>query len=158
LDLRQKVLPPEPRQESYAGSALDLRWLDQLDPTRPALVSAQGLLVYFQRNEVHELIAALADRLPGSELILDVVPDKMLELVRRLPGRERDQAVELWSWLFNAAERAAISQIRGVAAVHDLVPPLAPGVVPVFLRVVRCLPRRVRYALPVLPVLQVTFR
>jgi O-methyltransferase involved in polyketide biosynthesis len=158
LDLRRKVLPQDPRQESYAGSALDMQWLDQLDPTRPALVSAQGLLAYFQRNEVHELIAAIADRLPGSSLIFDVVPEKMLELVRRLPGREPDQAVELWSWLFNAADRGSISQIRGVAAVHDLVPPLAPGVVPVFLRLVRCLPRRVRYVLPVLPVLQVTFR
>jgi O-methyltransferase involved in polyketide biosynthesis len=53
--------------------------------------------VYFQRNEVHELIAAIAQRLPGSSLVFDVVPDKMLELVRRMPGRERDQAVELWS-------------------------------------------------------------
>jgi O-methyltransferase involved in polyketide biosynthesis len=157
LSLREKVLPQDRRQESYAGSALDLRWLDQVDPARPALVSAQGLLVYFQRSEVHELIAAIADRLPRSALILDVVPEKMLELVRRLHSRERDQAVELWSWLFNADERAAISQIRGVATVRDLVPPLAPGVAPVFLRIVRGLPRRVRYALPVLPVLQVTF-
>lgn len=157
LDLRQRVLPQDPRQDSYAGSALDLGWLDQLDVAQPVLVSAQGLFPYFQRNEVHELIAAIADRLPGSSLVFDVVPENMLELVRRLHGPERDQAVELWLWLFNASERAALSQIKGVAAVRDLVPPLAPGVVPVILRAVRCLPRRVRYALPVLPVLQMTF-
>jgi O-methyltransferase involved in polyketide biosynthesis len=157
LDLRRQVLPHDSRQEGYAGSALDLGWLDQLDPAGPVLVSAQGLFPYFQRNEVYELIAVIADRLPGSSLVFDVVPQKMLELVRRLPGRERDQAIELWSWLFNAGERAALSQIRDVAAVRDLVPPLTPGVVPVILRAVRCLPRRVRYALPVLPVLQMTF-
>ncbi len=44
LDLR--VLPEGPRQRSYAGSALDLGWLDQLDPAAPVLVTAQGLLVY----------------------------------------------------------------------------------------------------------------
>jgi O-methyltransferase involved in polyketide biosynthesis len=158
LDLRRRVLPEDPRQSSHAGSALELGWLGQLDPAEPVLVTAQGLLVYFQRDEVHELIAAIAERLPGSSFVFDVVPGKMLELVRRQSGRERDQAVELWSWLFSPEERAVIRKIRGVAGIRDLVPPLAPGVVPLALGAVRRLPRRVRYALPVLPVLQVTFR
>ena len=73
-------------------------------------------------------------------------------------GPERDQAVELWTWSFNPQERAAIAAIPGVAGIADLVPPVAPGIVPVTLRAVRLLPRRVRYALPVFPVLQVRFR
>jgi O-methyltransferase involved in polyketide biosynthesis len=158
LDLRRRVLPEGPRQRSYAGSALDLGWLSQLDPAAPVLVTAQGLLVYFQPDEVHELIAALAGRLPGSCFVFDVVPAKMLELTRRAPSRERDQAVELWSWLFSAEERAVISEIPGVAGVRDLVPPRAPGMVPRALRAVRRLPRKLRYALPVFPVLQVQFR
>jgi O-methyltransferase involved in polyketide biosynthesis len=158
LDLRRRVLPEGPRQRSWAGSALDLDWIDQLDPATPMLVTAQGLLMYFQRDEVHELIAALAERLPGALFVFDVVPEKMAKLVRRMSGPERDQAVELWTWLFSAQERAAISKIPGVARIADLVPPRALGVVPVTLRVVRLLPRRVRYALPVFPVLQVRFR
>jgi O-methyltransferase involved in polyketide biosynthesis len=158
LELRRRVLPDSPRQRSYAGSALELGWLGQLDPAEPVLVTAQGLLPYFQRNQVHELIAAMAERLPDSSFVFDVVPEKMLEFVRKMPGRESDQAVELWSWLFNPEERAAISQIPGVAGIRDLVPPPAQGVVPLTLRAVRRLPRRVRYALPVLPVLQVKFR
>jgi O-methyltransferase involved in polyketide biosynthesis len=158
LDLRRRVLPAGPRQRSYAGSALDLGWIDALDPAAPVLVTAQGLLPYFQRNEVHELIAAIAERFPGSSFVFDAVPDKMLELARKRPGRDSEQAVELWSWLFNAKERAAISEIPGVAEIRDLVPPRAHGMVPLTLRAVRRLPRRVRYALPVLPVLQVRFR
>jgi len=158
LDLRRRVMPESPRQRSYAGSALDLGWLDLLDPAAPVLVTAQGLLVYFKQNEVHELIAAMAERLPGSSFVFDVVPERMLELARRTPGRESDQAAELWSWLFNSEERAAISQIPGVAGIRDLVPPRAAGLVPLTFRAVRRLPRRVRYALPVLPVLEVRFR
>ena len=158
LDLRRQVLPDGPRQRSWAGSALDLTWLGQLDPAAPTLVTAQGLFPYFQRGEVHQLIAAIAERLPGAQLVFDVVPEKMLELARKTRGRESDQAVALWSWVFTAAERAAISQIPGVADVVDLVPPRAPGLVPVTLRAVRRLPRRVRYGLPVFPVLQVRFR
>jgi O-methyltransferase involved in polyketide biosynthesis len=164
LALRRQVLPEGPRQRSYAGSALELNWLDQLDqldqldPVAPVLVTAQGLLPYFQRSEVHELIAGIAERLPGSLFVFDVVPERMLELVRRMSGPERDQAVELWSWSFSAQERAAIAAIAGVADIEDLVPPRAPGLVPVTLRAVRRLPRRVRYALPVFPVVRLRFR
>jgi len=158
MDLRRRVLPADPRQRSYAGSALDLRWLDHVDRAAPVLVTAQGLLMYFQRSEVHELIAAIAARLPGSLFVFDVVPEGMLELARRQHGRESKQAVELWSWFFGFRERVAISQIPGVAGIRDLVPPRASGIVPLILRAVRRLPRRARYALPVLPVLEVRFR
>jgi O-methyltransferase involved in polyketide biosynthesis len=158
LELRRQVLPEGPRQRSWAGSALDLDWAGQLDPAAPVLVTAQGLLPYFQRSEVHELIAAIAGRLPGSLFVFDVVPEKMLELAQRMSGPERDQAIELWSWTFSPQERAVISKLPGVAGMADLVPPRALGLVPVTLRAVRRLPRRVRYALPVFPVLQVRFR
>jgi len=158
LDLRRRVLPDGPRQRSHAGSALDLGWLDQLDPAAPVLITAQGLLPYFQRNEVHDLIAAIGRRRPAAPFVFDAVPERMLEFVRKQPGRERDQAAELWSWLFSAQERAAISRIPGVADVADLTPPRAGGMVPLALRTVRCLPRRLRYELPVLPVLRVKFR
>jgi O-methyltransferase involved in polyketide biosynthesis len=164
LDLRRQVLPEGPRHFSHAGSALDLGWIDQLyrldepDRSRAVVITAQGLLVYFKRSEVHGLIAGIAQRLPGSSLVFDAVPEQLLELTRRQSGRERDQAVELWSWLFSPAERAAISELPGVAGIRDLVPPRAPGMVPLVLRGVRRLPRRVRYSLPVLPVLQIGFR
>jgi len=157
LDLRRRVLPEESRQQSHAGSALDLGWVDRLEPGSPILVTAQGVLPYFEREQVHALIAAMAQRLSGSALVFDVVPVRMLELVRKASGPERDQAVELWTWLFDLAERAAIAAIPAVAWLRDLSPPLGFGTVPLALRTVRCLPRRLRYALPVLPVLEAGF-
>ncbi len=155
LDLRQRVLPDDPRQDSHAGSALDLGWADELAPGAAVIVTAQGLLPYFERVEVHGLIKAIAERLPSSSFVFDVVPEKMLELVRKMKGRERDEAVELWTWLFDLDERAAIAEIPGVASIRDLAPPLALGVAPMALRAVRSLPRRLRYALPVVPVLEI---
>jgi len=157
LKLRQQVLPDGPRQRSHAGSALDNVWLDRLDPAQPVLVTAQGLLPYFQREQVHELIAAIASRLPSGSLVFDVVPERMLQMARQRPDRESVQAIRLWSWVFNTEDRAAISAIPGVASVHDLTPPLALGVAPLVLGGVRRLPRRIRYSLPVFPVLEVTF-
>ncbi len=158
MELRHRLLPDGPRQSSHWGSALDLSWLDGLDPADPILVTAQGLLPYFQRDQVHGLIAGIAERLPGSLLVFDVVPEVMLALVRRTSGRERELAVELWTWLFNPAERAAISKIPGVAELRDLAPPLPRDPASLGIAAIRCLPRRLRYSLPVFPVLRARFR
>ncbi len=156
LELRRAVLPAEPRVSSHAGSALTLDWAEEVKPG-PTLLTAQGLLPYFQREDVHRLIAGIAERLPGSTLVFDAVPVRMLEVVRRMPGRESEQAAELWSWLFSTDERAAIAAIPGVARIRDLSPPPLFGLAPVALRAVRALPRAVRYALPVIPVLEIGF-
>jgi O-methyltransferase involved in polyketide biosynthesis len=158
MELRLRLLPDGPRRSSHWGSALDLGWLDGLDPADPILVTAQGLLPYFQRDQVHRLIAGIAERLPGSLLVFDVVPKAMLDLVRRASGRESDLAVQLWTWLFDPAERAAISAIPGVAELRDLAPPLTRDLASLGIAALRYLPRRLRYSLPVLPVLQARFR
>jgi O-methyltransferase involved in polyketide biosynthesis len=158
LELRHRLLPDGPRQRSHSGSALDLRWLDALNPAAPILVTAQGLLPYFHRDEVHGLIAGIAERLPGSVLVFDVVPDVMLKMVRRASGRERDLAVELWTWLFNPDERAAIGAIAGVEELRDLAPPLKRDLSTLGMAAIARLPRRLRYSAPVIQVLQARFR
>lgn len=74
IDVRRKVLPCGPRQRLLACSALDERWLDEVDPGKGVLITAQGLLMYFQEHEVHQLIAACADRLPGGVMLFDAIP------------------------------------------------------------------------------------
>jgi hypothetical protein len=116
-----------------------------------------------RRLELPHLLPALAAitrraRLPGSLLVFDVVPEVMLDMVRRTSGRERDLAVELWTWLFNPGERAAISAIPGVEELRDLAPPLKRGLASLGIAGIGRLPRRLRYSLPVFQVLQARFR
>ena len=158
MEFRHRLLPDGPRQSSHSGSALDLDWLDRLNPADPVLVTAQGLFPYFQRDQVHGLIAEIAERLPGSLLVFDVVPEAMLEMVRRASGRERDLAVELWTWLFNPRERAAISAIPGIETLRDLAPPLTPGLAALGIAAIGRLPPRLRYSLPVIQVLRARSR
>ena len=73
--LRRALLPCDgPRLSLFGCSALDPSWMDHADPSRGLLLTAQGLLMYFQPSEVHLLIAACAGRFPGASLILDGVP------------------------------------------------------------------------------------
>jgi O-methyltransferase involved in polyketide biosynthesis len=158
MELRRRLLQDGPPQASHAGSVLDLGWIDGLDSGEPVLVTAQGLLPYFRRDQVYGLIGAIARGLPGSLMVFDVVPAVMLDLVRQASGRERDLAVELWTWLFSARERASISVIPGVQELRDLAPPLRLDLASLGIAAVGRLSRRVRYWLPVIPVLQARFR
>lgn len=84
-----------------------------------------------------------------------------------MPSRSQSSSARTTGWLpgrlstiasystpmthWTVGERAAIAEIPGVAWIRDLSPPLALGAAPLALRAVRCLPRRLRYALPVVP-------
>jgi hypothetical protein len=83
---------------------------------------------------VHGLTAGIAQRLPGVAL------------------------VELWTWLFDRDERVAISAIPGVEDLRDIAPPLRADPVSLGMAGVARLPLRLRYSLPVFPVLQARLR
>jgi hypothetical protein len=48
---RQSLLPGSDRQTVLAESALDGGWTEKVDAERPVLVTAQGLLMYFEPAE-----------------------------------------------------------------------------------------------------------
>jgi O-methyltransferase involved in polyketide biosynthesis len=74
VELRSRLLPSSPRLRTIAGSVLDKAWLDEVDPTRGVLLTAQGLLMYLRPGEVRRLIAGSAQRFPGGALLFDAVP------------------------------------------------------------------------------------
>ncbi len=74
IALRKKFLPTHERLTQFTCSALDLKWMDQVDPSLGVFVSAQGLLMYFKPEEVSGLIAACAERFPGGAMMFDTAP------------------------------------------------------------------------------------
>lgn len=80
--LRERLLPPGPRQRYLAADATELGWTDEVDRSREVLVTAQGLCMYLQPAQVRALIAGCAERLPGGSLVLDAVPRWFARLVR----------------------------------------------------------------------------
>ena len=71
---RRELLEPAPRQRLIKGSVLDRRWMDEVDSSHGLLITAQGLLMYLQPAEAHEVICACAQRFPGAYMVFDVVP------------------------------------------------------------------------------------
>src|SRR4051795_8454567 len=62
IDVRQRLLPRGRRQDVAEMSALDGRWMDEVDPARGVLLTAQGLLMYLELDDVETLLGACADR------------------------------------------------------------------------------------------------
>ena len=59
VEVRERLLPPPQRQRLLACSALDERWIDEVDLARGVLVTAQGLFMYLPPDDVRRLIARL---------------------------------------------------------------------------------------------------
>lgn len=160
IALRRELLPPEsPRQRLLPGSALDESWLAEVDPGDGVLVTAQGLLMYFQPEEVHRLVAACAQRLPGGTLVFDGAPPWFS--ARTLRGRMRTaQGYQTppMPWALDAAELARLRALPHVAGLAELRPPpgrgtLYGGLFPLL----NHLPAIRRLGLTGLPVAQLTF-
>lgn len=117
IALRKQFLPDTDRHRNLACSALDPRWMDELDRDRPTFVTAAGLLMYLEPVGVRGLIASIAGRFPGAEMAFDTIPrwisrrsHRGLHMTRhyRVPvmpwGIDRDEIPSLKSWHPNIAE------------------------------------------------------
>jgi O-methyltransferase involved in polyketide biosynthesis len=129
VELRSKILPDEaPRQRSLACSALSEEWMEQVDPSEGLLLTAQGLLMYFQPDEVHTLIATCAQRFPGATLVFDGVPPWFSQ--RTLTGKMKTSGgyeSPAMPWAIDAAEKDRLRAVPNVAEVSDLLPPRGRG-------------------------------
>ncbi len=75
IDVRERFLPPAPRCRHLRCSALDTAWIDEVNSVRGVFVTAQGLLMYFTESQVRGLLQTIAQRLPGSEVMFDTIPE-----------------------------------------------------------------------------------
>ncbi|MFL6075905.1 MAG: class I SAM-dependent methyltransferase [Mycobacteriales bacterium] len=146
--VRREVLPDDRRNRTLAGSANDGEWIAHVDHERPVIITAQGLLMYFERDEVHRLLADWARRLPGAWLLFDAVTAAIQAARRRSPAPETYRPPE-WTWAVDAEE---LRQLRGLPGLNDLreVPPAGGDRL---LGVLRRVPG-MRNRLAVLPVFQ----
>lgn len=74
ISLRQQLLPDTDRFRNLSCSALDHRWMDEVDPDNGVFITAQGLFMYFDESEVKALIAECAERFADGGIMFDTMP------------------------------------------------------------------------------------
>jgi O-methyltransferase involved in polyketide biosynthesis len=147
---RRRLLPCGERQRTVVASALDERWMDEVDPTRGVLITAQGLMMYLQPDAAHRLITSCARRFPAAGLVFDVVPRwfsaRTMSGMRNAAGYRPPPM----PWGVDGAEQARLARLPGVADLHELRFPRGRG--PWFGAVLpllgRHVPRPLRYLAP----------
>ena len=72
--IRRRFLPETDRHRILECSALDYRWMEEVNPAKGVFITAQGLLMYFDPEEVRRLIATCAQRFPRGGMMFDVIP------------------------------------------------------------------------------------
>ncbi|MGW7352991.1 class I SAM-dependent methyltransferase [Streptomyces sp. NPDC054784] len=120
--LRRRLLPDTDRRRTLARSAVDPRWMDEVDASRGVLVTAQGVLMYLRPDEAYGLVAECAARFPGAALVFDAPPswvtDRTVRGSWRYPAGYRPPPMP---WGMDAVEerklRAVHPNVAGVRSV-----------------------------------------
>ncbi|HST86351.1 MAG TPA: class I SAM-dependent methyltransferase [Kineosporiaceae bacterium] len=134
---RAQILPGHERHRQIDASVLDDTWMDEVDPTRAVLITAQGLLMYLPRAQVHDLLTRCARQFPGAQLVFDGVP-RWTSAVTRAAARKvaaeaagKTAAGKLMAppmpWSMDHREATVLGSLPGIRSVERLHPPRGRG-------------------------------
>lgn len=73
IALRRRLYTERPGYTMIGSSATEPGWLDQIPAERPALIVAEGLLMYLTEAEIRDLLQRLTDRFGTGELLADLL-------------------------------------------------------------------------------------
>ncbi|BBY52014.1 putative O-methyltransferase OMT [Mycolicibacterium arabiense] len=128
MELRRRLLPRDDRIVELAQSALDTSWMDRVDSTHGAFITAEGLLMYLDPDGAIGLIRECAARFPGGRMMFDSIPRWFSR--RTLKGfKLSDRYVTPPMPLGQSADEALglAGRIPGVAAARDVAYPSGRG-------------------------------
>jgi O-methyltransferase involved in polyketide biosynthesis len=126
-ELRRQLLPETERQRIIACSAVEERWMNEIDGSRPVLVTAQAMLMYLHPADVHWILSACAQRFRGGAMLFDGVPLWFSTAASGGILRARKLKTPAMPWGVNASERQRIARTPGIAELRELQLPAGRG-------------------------------
>jgi O-methyltransferase involved in polyketide biosynthesis len=72
IALRRQLYTERPGYTTIGSSVTDPEWLEQIPADHPALIVAEGLLMYLSDTEIRDLLQRLTDRFGTGELLADL--------------------------------------------------------------------------------------
>lgn len=119
VEIRKRLMPESARRRLLAADIGNASWIDNLDPRRHVLLVAEGVLMYLPEPSVRTLLARLAHRLPGCELIFDSISPQLARLGSRVEmgrsfragfqwGLRHASEIERWAGGYRLIERRSV--------------------------------------------------
>ena len=81
IAVRNELLPAGEREENIPCDLNDPSWFDKIDASGGAVFFAAGVFYYFLKEQVKELVEAMADAFPGGVLVFDAANAKAVKLM-----------------------------------------------------------------------------
>lgn len=73
IKFKRQLLKENERYHMIGQSVLNFEWMDQIEQkSHPALILAEGVLMYIPEQDVKALVLKLKQRFPGSELVCEL--------------------------------------------------------------------------------------
>jgi len=73
IDLRWQLYPERPGYRMVGSSLLEPGWLQEIPGDLPAMVVAEGVMMYLPASEAGPLLARLADHFPSGRMAFDAL-------------------------------------------------------------------------------------
>ena len=111
IELRKRFFTESKKNRFIAKSAYDLSWTDEIDTTQPVLLIAEGLLMYFSEAENKAFFKGLAQKLPGAEMLFEMLAPAAVGNGKRHDALKRVEKTPEFKW--------GIKNSRDVEAWHQ---------------------------------------
>ena len=125
IELRRKLYSDRDGYQMIASSVTEPAWLESIPADRPALVVAEGLLMYLTEAEARQLLQRITDRFGSGELLTDLLSQWGPRISKLIEWGARDGR-ELADWnprLRYIEQTSAIARLRedpAEAAAHGV--------------------------------------
>jgi O-methyltransferase involved in polyketide biosynthesis len=86
IALRRQVLPRHPSAHSIGADLTDPNWLDDVPTDRPAVIVADGLIVFLTQHDFVSLLNRLSSHFPSGELAFNLYTTYAVWAVKHLRG------------------------------------------------------------------------
>lgn len=75
IQFRRQFFSEDERIQTIPKSVLDTTWMEEIHPYKNGrvIIIAEGLLMYFPKEDVSKILALLANHFPGADMFFDVV-------------------------------------------------------------------------------------
>ncbi len=113
IDLRRRFFQETERRRFLSASVLEYGWMTTVRrQPGPFLFLAEGVLPYFCETEVRELVVALRETFPGSELVCDANSPLLIRLHNPMLSSRRVSARLQWGLVAPSTMEAWADGIR----------------------------------------------
>ena len=82
VEFRRKFFKENERNMFIPSSIFDYSWMDLIPERDNLLFLAEGLFVYFSKEEVKEVLSKISEKYPKSEMVLDVYSKYYIEFLK----------------------------------------------------------------------------